>query len=129
MSEHAEQVALVRWASLQHINGRPIGDYLASIPNGGKRGRFEAYRLKQAGVKAGVSDLVLAYPVAPYHGMWLEMKARGGRLSETQRDWLELMRSVGYHAVCCVGFDEARIAIERYLGLAGRVYLTNGAHL
>lgn len=125
--EHNAQVALIGWAKVNRINGRPIADYMPAIPNGGKRNRFEAYRLKQAGVIPGVSDLFLAYPVGPYHGMWLELKARGGRLTDLQRNWLELMRSVGYHAVCCEGFDEARLAIERYLALSGRVYL-NGSH-
>lgn len=126
--EHDEQVALIEWAGMQRINGRPIVDFLAAIPNGGKRNSFEAYRLKRAGVKAGVSDLILAYPVAHYHGMWIEMKARdNGRLTPEQRDWIDLMQSVGYHAGCYRGFDEARVAIERYLALAGRVYL-NGSH-
>ena len=126
--EHDEQVALVNWARFARINGEPVADYMPHIPNGGKRNRFEAYRLKQAGVIPGVSDLFLAYPIAPYHGMWIEMKARdNGRMSDEQRDWLERMKAVGYHAVCCRGFDEARVAIERYLGRAGRVYL-NGSH-
>lgn len=125
--EHAEQVALIGWARCQRINGRPITDFLAAIPNGGARHPAVAAKLKAEGVKSGVSDLFLAYPVAPYCGMWLELKARGGRLTDAQREWIETMRSVGYFAICCVGFDEARVAIERYLGLAGRVYL-NGSH-
>ena len=49
------------------------------------------------------------------------------KLTDAQREHIERLRARGYHAVCCVGFDEARVAIERYLGLAGRVYL-NGSH-
>lgn len=102
-------------------------DDLHAIPNGGQRHPAVAAKLKAEGVTPGIPDLMLTIPVSPYHGLFIEMKARGGRLTESQREQIERLRARGYHAVCCVGFDEARVAIERYLGLAGRVYL-NGSH-
>jgi len=126
-TEHAEQVALMEWARYQRFNGTPIRDDLHAIPNGGQRHPAVAVKMKAEGVTAGIPDFMLTIPVAPYHGLFIELKARGGRLTDTQRAHLERLRDRGYHAVCCVGFDEARIAIERYLGLAGRVYL-NGSH-
>ena len=126
-NEHAEQVALMDWAQYQRFNGARISDDLFAIPNGGHRHPAVAAKLKAEGVTAGIPDLMLTIPVHPYHGLFIELKARGGRLTDSQRAHLERLRDRGYHAVCCVGFDEARIAIERYLGLAGRVYL-NGSH-
>jgi hypothetical protein len=126
-SEHEEQKALIEWAKYQRFNGTPIRDDLHCIPNGGQRHPAVAAKMKAEGVTAGIPDLMLTIPVAPYHGLFIELKARGGRLTEKQREHIERLRERGYHAVCCVGFDEARIAIERYLGLAGRVYL-NGSH-
>jgi hypothetical protein len=126
-SEHEEQKALIEWADYQRFNGRKIREDLHAIPNGGQRHPAVAAKMKAEGVTAGIPDLMLTIPVAPYHGLFIELKARGGRLTEKQGEHIERLRERGYHAVCCVGFDEARIAIERYLGLAGRVYL-NGSH-
>jgi hypothetical protein len=120
-------VQLVNWAKWQRFNGQPIIDDLHAIPNGGARHPAVAGKLKAEGVKRGIPDLMLTIPVPPYHGLFIEMKARGGRLTEEQREQIARLQARGYHAVCCVGFDDARIAIERYLGMAGRVYL-NGSH-
>lgn len=125
--EHLEQTQLLAWARYQRFNGTPIADDLHAIPNGGQRHPAVAAKLKAEGVTSGIPDLMLTIPVPPYHGLFIELKARGGRLTDNQRDHIERLRARGYHAVCCVGFDEARVAIERYLGLAGRVYL-NGSH-
>lgn len=126
--EHLEQCALIRWADLQLFNGIRIGERLFAIPNGGARHPAVAGKLKAEGVRRGTLDLMLRIPVHPYHGMFIEMKARGGRLTVEQREFIETAKADGYHAVCCVGFDDARVAIERYLGLAGRVYLNGGTH-
>jgi len=125
--EHLEQTQLLAWARYQRFNGTPIADDLHAIPNGARTSMSVAKRLKAEGLRAGIPDLMLTIPVAPYHGLFIELKAKGGRLTDTQREQIERLRARGYHAVCCVGFDEARIAIERYLSLAGRVYL-NGSH-
>jgi hypothetical protein len=53
------------------------------VPNGGDRNAFEAKRLKQSGVKAGVPDLVF---LAHQRFYCLELKEPGGkgRLSPAQ---------------------------------------------
>lgn len=117
--EHREQCALIEWARYQRFNGTPISDDLHAIPNGGQRHPAVAGKLKAEGVKAGIPDLMLTIAVPPYHGLFIEMKAIDGRLTESQREQIERLSARGYRAVCCMGFDEARIAIERYLGLAG----------
>ena len=48
------------------------------------------------GVKAGVSDLFLAYPNPNYHGLWIEIKSETGKISPKQQHWLKLMAEVGY---------------------------------
>ena len=48
------------------------------------------------GVKAGVSDLFLAYPNPNYHGLWIELKSEKGKMSPEQKHWLKLMADVGY---------------------------------
>ena len=42
------------------------------------------------GVKAGVSDLFLAYPNPNFHGLWIELKSEKGKKSPEQKHWLFL---------------------------------------
>lgn len=89
-----------------------------AVPNGGKRGKAEAARLKAEGVKAGAPDLCVAEPRGGYHGLWVEMKrAKGGRVSKEQREFHAELLARGYHVVVAEGADEGFRAIERYLSL------------
>jgi hypothetical protein len=48
------------------------------------------------GVKAGVSDLMLALPLHGYAGLFIEMKSETGKASALQLEFLETMRLAGY---------------------------------
>lgn len=74
-------------------------------------------KLKQMGVKKGVPDFFFAIPKGGYCGLWLELKVGSNKPSKEQQDFLELMTSVGYLAVCVVGFDAALIVIKQYFSL------------
>jgi len=126
--EDAEQEAVIQWAKLAHVKetNKHVGDYLIAIPNGGKRGLLEAMRFQKQGVKPGVSDLFLAYPVGSMGGLWIEMKKQRRHFpSESYADraptnhqlmWLEQMNEVGYMGFVCYGADEAIEKIKMYLG-------------
>ncbi|WP_409311410.1 VRR-NUC domain-containing protein [Pectobacterium sp. B1J-3] len=114
-AELEEQAALIEWAALTTVNGIRPGRYLIHIPNEGKRGPKAARDAKRLGMKKGVHDLFLALPRSGYSGLWIEMKAIDGRVTPAQLEWQELMRSAGYRAEICYGFDAARSEIERYL--------------
>lgn len=77
MTETSHHIGLIHWAKTQPI----LSDYLIHIPNGGYHHPREAKKLKKMGVKAGVSDLLLAYPNDYYHGLWIELKSPKGKLS------------------------------------------------
>lgn len=113
--EHHEQCALVQWAGLRA--GRcPELSLLYAIPNGGERNIVVARKLKAEGVKPGVPDLCLPVAGSGYHGLYVEMKkAKGGRVGENQRWWLEKLNAQGYLATVCNGFDEGQAVIEAYL--------------
>ena len=129
--EDGEQVALMSWARRYRIvigigSGQLLSDYLYAIPNGGRRGKAEAGRLKAAGVKAGVSDLHLPLPRGQFHGLWIELKAPKPHPSSTsteQRAWLKRMREAGHRAEVCFGAADAIAAIQAYLatGLGAQV--------
>ena len=124
--EDQHQEALVTWANCANLPcGEKIGQYLFAIPNGGKRGKAEGARFKKQGVKAGVSDLFLAYPFGEYAGLWIEMKAPAespdkkpkSRPTAAQKEWLNRMLGVGYDGAVCYGWHEARQLITNYLKL------------
>ena len=73
MTEHDEQVALLKFCNLNQVKYPELA-LLYAIPNGGNRNIVTATKLKAEGVKAGVPDLCLPVPRGGYHGMYLEMK-------------------------------------------------------
>lgn len=114
MNESDHQKALITWARLS-IGKYPELKYLYAIPNGGKRNIMTAARMKAEGVRAGVSDLHLPVPRGGFHGLWIEMKADRGKLSELQAEWLAAMETLGHRAVVAQGWDYARAVIINYL--------------
>ena len=109
-SEHNEQIRLIAWAKSMDLP-------LFAIPNGGLRNRLVAAKMKREGVRAGIPDLFLPCASRGAHGLFIEMKReKGGRTSAAQKEWIARLRDAGYAVEVCRGFDEARKAIERYLG-------------
>jgi len=64
---------------------------------------------------AGIPDLFLMIPKDGWHGLWIEMKAQGGRVSNDQKKFIGAAILMGYQAVVCYGFEEAKTAINNYL--------------
>lgn len=117
-SESEEQISLFEWAEL--MSGRyPQLELMYHIPNGGKRDRTTAKRLKAEGVKSGVPDIHLPAPSSGYHGLYIELKAGGNTTTENQDDWLYKLNRQGYLAVVCYGWQRASEVIMAYL--EGRV--------
>lgn len=121
--EAKHQATLMTWAARYRVPEGPdvepgavLTDYLYAIPNGGRRNKIEAARLKAEGVKAGVSDLHLPIARGGFVGLWIELKADEGREQPSQRDWRERMTRAGHRAVVCRGWaaamDEIRIYLE-----------------
>jgi hypothetical protein len=116
--EDKEQIALFKWASLARMpSGYFISEYLFAIPNGGKRNILEASRLKKQGVKKGISDMFLPIPSKGFHGLWIELKAKEGKATKEQVEWLDKMATQGYAAIICYGWQDASKAIQQYLGV------------
>ena len=87
------------------------------VPNGGSRNKQEAVKLKQMGVKAGVSDLCLPYPKGLYCGLYIEMKFGDNRQQETQKEFLADMAEAGHFVATCYSAEEAIEVIKKYLSL------------
>lgn len=113
-SEAEEQMKVIKWAESMS-NKHPCLKWLYHTPNGGSRNVAEAANLKRMGVKAGVPDLCLPYPSNGFHGLYIEMKKDGGRLTAAQRDYLAWLNENGYRAVVCYGTEHAIKVLEYYL--------------
>ena len=114
--EHFEQKALFDWARWESRKVPELA-LLFAIPNGGKRSKAVAGKLKAEGVKAGVPDICLPVACGKYHGLFIELKAEGGRATDTQMEWIYRLRGHGYCANVCFGWEEAKRIIESYLRL------------
>ena len=113
-AEDQEQAAVMLWAR-SNADIYPELDFLFAVPNGGLRNKATAARLKATGTLAGVSDLILLVPRGGYHGICLEMKAPGGRVSPAQKAFLAFEQRQGYCAVVCYDRFEAIKTIIAYL--------------
>ncbi len=123
MTEHDEQVAVFRWAKMQEAVC-PELRMLHAIPNGGKRDKAVAARLRDEGVKPGVPDICLPVPRGAYHALYIELKRRAikgaqsaGRPTDAQKTWLDGLSKHGYMACVCYGAEEAIRIIKRYVSL------------
>ena len=113
--EEVEQTCLFRWAAYS-LGAHPELKLLHAIPNGGKRSKSEAARMKAAGVKAGVPDMFLPVARGGSHGLYIELKRiKGGRVSAEQLAWMEELTREGYTCAVCHGWEEARETILDYL--------------
>ena len=115
-SEDTEQINVVSWANW-NMNRYPELKWLHHVPNGGSRNKQEAVKLKQMGVKAGVSDLCLPYPKGLYCGLYIEMKFGDNRQQETQKEFLADMAAAGHFVATCYSAEEAVEVIEEYCKL------------
>jgi len=58
----------------------------------------------------------MAVPCNGYHGLFIELKSKNGRLSEYQKTWVDNLNDRAYKAVVCYSLDEAINAVREYLG-------------
>ena len=123
-SEDTEQINVMEWARW-NVSKYPELKWLHHIPNGGSRNKREAVKLKQMGVKAGVSDICLPYPKGIYCGLYIEMKFGNNRKTAEQKEFLQEMEKVGHFVATCYSAEDAVRVIEEYLNI-GKWILDDG---
>ena len=109
-SEHDLQCACIRWFRLQYPN-----EVIFAIPNGSQRNIVVATKLKAEGVVSGVSDLFLICPKGHFNGLFIEMKSKGGKLTENQKTFFKIAESKGYLCSKCETFEEFITTIVTYM--------------
>ena len=76
----------------------------------------EAKRMKATGYKRGFPDVFVYEPRGAFHGLAIELKKeKGGRVSESQKEWKQALEERGFHATVAKGYDMAVEVLERYL--------------
>lgn len=102
-TEFEEQVKLAKYLDMK-------GYDWFHVPNGGKRDAVTGARMKKQGAKKGVPDnFILNVPQhLDYNGIVIELKRKkGGRLTKEQKDWLIILRSLGWLTKVAYGADDA----------------------
>jgi hypothetical protein len=110
--EQAIQVAV-----FQHIRARGAPGLVAFHPaNGGARTAVEGAILKSMGVVAGVPDLFAVHQGRCYA---MELKAPGGRATESQLAMIAALERAGAYTCVAEGLDRALAALEAWGLLRG----------
>lgn len=114
-TEAQEQGALVRWWSVACRQYGLPAFALYHIPNEGSGSAIRGRHLREQGVRSGCPDLSLDVPRGKYHGLRIEMKRKGGRVSAAQLEFLSWLEGQGYRTGVCFGWTEAKDLILDYL--------------
>ena len=101
MTEHNEQVQVIEYLSILEKQAKLT--YFA-IPNGGNRDRITGAIMKREGVRAGIPDLCL---IRNGQVMFIEMKRKGGRVSDNQKHTIARLNFHGVKTYICYGANEA----------------------
>jgi hypothetical protein len=118
MKRRQRPEAAIQRAIFQHLRQRGAPGVFAFHPaTGGYRTAIEAAIFKGLGVVAGVPDVIVVKDGTTYA---LELKAEGGRLSETQCNTIEAMERAGAVVGVAVGIDQALAWLEERGLLRGR---------
>ena len=88
------------------------------VPNGGKRNRREGVKFKAMGVLAGVSDVLILEPTDSYHGLIVELKVKGGRVEDSQKEFLENCEARGFKTVVAYSLDAFMDVVNWYFKTA-----------
>lgn len=116
--EHIEQCKVIQWFNIKIARQEYPEDWdiLFAIPNGGKRDKKTAGKIKNEGGKAGIPDLNLPVANSKYIGLWVEMKKPvGGVTSKVQKEVHAKLRRIGHRVEVCNTAVLAISVIEEYL--------------
>lgn len=114
-TEHAIQCDLIKWRDVAVVEFPELA-LLYAIPNGGKRDKATAGKMKAEGVRAGVPDLCLPVKRGQIGALYIEMKTERGQLSLIQLKMHRDLIAAGNAVVVCRSWHDAAATILYYLG-------------
>lgn len=105
---------VMAWVNL-HLVRYPVLEWLIHPPNGGKRPKGEAGKLKAMGVKPGVPDLILPLSCGQWKGLAIELKSPTNKTSAAQAAWLARLEADGWLVGVVRTLDGAIEIIKQFL--------------
>lgn len=116
LPEDIEQQMVFEWAATMEYR-YPCLRLMYHVPNEGKRSKATGAKMKRIGLKKGVPDICLPVARGGFHGLYIEMKAVGGKATKEQCEYLDALRLEGYFVALCVGHEAAQNTILEYIEL------------
>jgi hypothetical protein len=132
LTEEALQEIVAAWLDL-------TGWLWWHTPNGGKRNKVVAAKMKRAGQKPGVPDILIFEPwasdlqswsgrngfqVTDYakvgHGLAIELKAKGNYPTKLQKECMAALEARGWRTAVCRSLEEVQKACECLRPINGR---------
>jgi hypothetical protein len=113
-TETGEQCAFIEWCEANQRE-YPELEWIYHVPNGEYRHPRTAKRLKELGVKRGILDIGLDCARGGYHGLRIEFKCEGGRLSPEQKKYIAFLKAEHYSVAVVYSYEEAVKTIKEYL--------------
>ena len=127
--ERETQKAVYAWFCLQYPRLKPLFSKIdnegkrSTIVKNGQRIQVGLFSALAQGLNPSMPDIFISFPVAPYAGLWIELKpekwkprsTKEREHSEKQIERIELLKSVGYQAHFCIGALTAIDKIKSYM--------------
>jgi hypothetical protein len=110
--EQQLQIKVANWIRLRY----PTLLWTIS-PAGLVRGANMAVQMKRMGYTNGTPDILIFEPHGRFHGLFIELKVEGGKVSEDQRKFIEKAAALGYATAVCFFWKDAVSTIDNYLNL------------
>lgn len=114
-TEHQEQCTLVEWMEYQGLK-------FTAIPNSTYTKSWkQKVKNTQSGLRPGLPDLLIIIPIDKSRTCKAEMvfielkRQKGGKTSESQKEWIEAINGAGVAAHICKGCDEAIEVLSSYM--------------
>lgn len=117
-TEHQIQSDLISWCEVI-APYHPELSMLFAVPNGTYKSPSARMKYQREGLKPGVPDLCMPLPSRDkkYIGLFIEMKAKRGAVSDVQKTWIDALRNAGHRVEICRQWTDAANVIIDYLDL------------
>jgi hypothetical protein len=110
MPEETIHKTVMDWVRLNDS----IKDLVIHIPNEGRRSERYGRVLKDMGMRAGVSDLLILMQRHGYGAAFIELKSKKGIVSKEQKKFLEDMELQNYFTCVCRSIESCIDTIKWY---------------
>lgn len=123
INEHEEQSKVISWAEAMSYNIPELAA-LHAIPNQNillskvksQARRYQVINYSKAeGLKNGVPDLHLPVARGGYHSLYIEMKVKNNKASDSQEEWAERLSDLGNLVIYCWSAQDAIQVLADYL--------------